>query len=92
MAYAFYHFWISDRTDLYDPVGTTYPTLPVSDGLIPGATRVLKRDRQLLTLFTRTGQVVTNSIENFQVDTTNANNSDPNRPYRDAQLGIREAK
>jgi hypothetical protein len=93
MAFAFYHFWIADRTDLYDPVpnglipNPQYPTLPVAQGVIGGATPYLKRDRQLLTLYTRTGAVVTNSIENFDVTTP-----DPNRPYRDAQLGIREAK
>jgi hypothetical protein len=92
MAFAFYHFWIADRTDVYEPVPTgdpnrPYPTLPVAQGVIAGAQRFLRRDRQLLTLYTRTGAVVTNSIENFDVTTP-----DPNRPYRDAQLGIREAK
>ncbi len=51
----------------------------------PYSTTFLKYDRMLLTLFARNGAVVTNSIENFNVN-------DVNRPYDDAQLGIREAK
>ena len=49
----------------------------------------LKKDRQLVTLFARSGHVVTNSIETF--DATN-NFEGANAPFLDAQLGIREAK
>ena len=94
MGGAFFHFWIADRTDVYADTtaggssAPPYPHLPVPEGtpgLGTGVTRFLKRDRQLLTLYSRTGHVVTNSIENFD-------RNDPNAPYRDAQLGILEAK
>ncbi|MGE3821210.1 MAG: prepilin-type N-terminal cleavage/methylation domain-containing protein [Isosphaeraceae bacterium] len=88
---AFYHFWIADREDVVEPFNSGgYPNLPVPEGTA-GYTRIpavfLKKDRQLLTLTTRTGQVVTNSVEYFDVATP-----DPNLPYRDAQRGLREAK
>jgi prepilin-type N-terminal cleavage/methylation domain-containing protein len=46
---------------------------------------VLKGERRLVTLFTRTGLLTSDSVENF-----NGNNI--NLPYVDAQLGLREAK
>ena len=62
---AFYHFWLAERGDLFDPVanpGVPY-LLPhgaratvVSHSNDPGETRFLKGERRLLTLFTRTGQ------------------------------------
>ncbi len=98
---AFFHFWIADRTDVYDPAANnantfTFPMLPFPEsvgGYNPPtnpansilAGRFLKKDRQLVTLFTRTGQVVTNSINNFDVTNVNA-------PFYEAQQGIREAK
>jgi prepilin-type N-terminal cleavage/methylation domain-containing protein len=102
---SFYHFWITERTDVYDAVGkTTFPQLPMpqsDDGLnhypkepvTTTRTIFLKKDRQLVTLFTRTGQVLTNSINNFDAS-VNASGVplNPNFPYYQAQLGIREAK
>jgi prepilin-type N-terminal cleavage/methylation domain-containing protein len=77
---SFYHFWISDRGDVTTPVGTVYPALPQ----IPS----LKKDRVLLTLFAKTGAIVTNSLESFDPK----NPLDSNAPYADAQLGTRESK
>jgi hypothetical protein len=86
---AFFHCWVADRIDVFAPSGTnTYPQLPVPQGtpnLAAGVKTFLKRDRQLLTLSTRSGQVVTNSVNNFDA-------SDPDLPYREAQLGVREDK
>lgn len=48
-------------------------------------TLALKGDRRLLTLFTRTGQLTSNTLEFFDV-------TDVNAPFYDAQSGIREAK
>lgn len=96
MAGSFFHFWVADRADVATPVTNSkslyvYPSLPISSDALnvpatpdPPATP-LKKDRVLITLFARTGQVVTNSIENFDY-------TDVNRPFDDAQLGIREAK
>jgi prepilin-type N-terminal cleavage/methylation domain-containing protein len=101
MGASFYHFWVADRSDVFDPVLPTdtsriasFPALPMPtttdvDYLTktgPGqAGQFLTKDRQLVTLFAKTGHVVTNSIESFDV-------SNVNRPYTDAQLGAREAK
>jgi prepilin-type N-terminal cleavage/methylation domain-containing protein len=48
-------------------------------------TLVLKGDRRLVTLFTRTGLITSDTIEQFDGDNIN-------RPFQDAQLGLREAK
>jgi len=106
----FYHFWIADRSDVYpanvmfDPTTKlpNYPSLPLPESIPgyqpssnPALTGVfLKKDRQLVTLYTRTGQIVTNSINNFQLldPVSGQSNPDPNRPYFEAQQGIREAK
>ena len=104
---SFFHFWIADRSDVYLPDypqgGPVYPELPMPEStpgyppsnnpnLVPGV--FLKKDRHLVTLFTRSGQIVTNSINNFQLldPTTSAINPDPQRPFFEAQQGIREAK
>ncbi len=93
----FYHFWLSERQDVQEvvdhrappnnvpyvlpmPAGTTaYPNVNDATG------RVLKGERLLVTLFGRTGQVTTNSVEFF-------NAIDTNTPFYDSQLGAREAK
>lgn len=97
MGDSFFHFWVTDRTDVYDPAGLTFPALPMppadrspfqypgEKAADPAQTIFLKKDRQLVSLFTRTGQVVTNSIETFDFYNANA-------PYAEAQLGVREAK
>ena len=54
-------------------------SFPASTGLY------LKKDRVLLTLFTKSGLLVTNSIESFDAH-------DVDLPYRGAQLGTREVK
>ncbi len=90
----FYHFWLAERSDVLEPItpptGATYQyRLPMPQGT-PGydtsaTARYLKGDRRLVTLFTRTGMVVTNEVESF-------NGAEINQPYYDAQLGTREAK
>lgn len=102
MAGAFLHFWIADRTDVYAPnpaysaTTTVYPLLPIPPApggvTYTGVTQSLKRDRQLLTLYSRTGHVVTNAVENFDFTNAYTTHYDVSRPFDDAQLGIREAK
>ena len=96
---SFYHFWIADRTDVVDPgvfpppaPFPSFPTLPMVEGSpyysdsFPASTGLyLKKDRVLLTLFTKSGLLVTNSIESFDAH-------DVDLPYRGAQLGTREVK
>lgn len=107
LTYSFYHFWLTDRSDVFDPgTFTNYPTLPVTSDLQNSmqqlianskgtnnpinpilGTQVLKKDRALVTLYAKSGLIVTTSIEQFDPNLT-----DSNVPYRDAQLGIRESK
>ena len=68
MSSTFYHFWLAERTDLYDPIiqnnvlyrlpmiaspSSNYPTNP-NDAY--GSTRQLKGESALVTLNTRTGR------------------------------------
>jgi hypothetical protein len=91
---SFYHFWITDRTDVYDPLQSPFPALPMPAGAIPGATVKLKKERQLVTLFTKTGQIVTKSIETFHGPLLlgAGDPGDVNAPFYESQLGIREVK
>ena len=57
------------------PTGTNYPTIPV----------YLTGERRLVTLFVKTGQIVTNSITSFNVN-------DTNQPFYDAQAGVKESQ
>ena len=84
---AFYHFWIADRSDVVDPLtNLTFPSLPMVEGSPHySGTVFLKKDRALLTLFTKSGLLVTNSIESFDAQ-------DSELPYRGAQLGTTEVK
>ena len=58
--------------------------MPAGTPNYPGP-QVLKGERRLVTLFTRTGQIVANSIESF-------NGQDTSAPYYDAQSGIKESQ
>jgi hypothetical protein len=97
MDQSFYHFWIADRSDVYDPwivSGQTtwgaFPGLPMPAGSPSyNGTQFLTKDRQRVTLYTRTGQIVSNSIETF--DGSGAFGG-PNAPFHDAQYGYRESK
>lgn len=87
----FYHFWLAERSDVVDPemppTGATYRyRLPMPQGTTGYAgTRFLKGDRRLVTLFARSGMVVTNEVELYS-------GTDLNQPYYDAQMGTRDAK
>jgi hypothetical protein len=90
---AFYHFWLSERQDVFEPAaqGVPYllpmpadsPGFPVLPGDALG--RTLKGERFMVTVFARSGQITTNSVEFF-------NGQDVNAPFYDSQLGAREAK
>jgi hypothetical protein len=56
-----------------------------SGALTTTPTLSLKGERTLLTLFTRTGQTTSNTIESFST-------TDINVPFYAAQTGVREAK
>jgi hypothetical protein len=130
----FYHFWICERGDVYDPlfnmtpplvatnpqsavpycntnIGAAQPQvylLPMPQGTVgtwvnpangaqtqvpytgpPGSVNgpYLKGDMRLVTLFVKTGQVLTYDLGLSDFDPT-----DTNQPYMQAQFGVREAK
>ena len=99
---AFYHFWLAERGDLFDPVantgipyllpmvpGSTYPGgTPYPFPNDPLGTRALKGERRLMTLYTRTGQLVTNQVETFDA-TPIPPGPGPNYPFLAPQQGIR---
>jgi prepilin-type N-terminal cleavage/methylation domain-containing protein len=89
MAATFYHFWLAERADLFDPLAQQNVPylLPMLAGSVnypnvndayPG--RVLTGERRLLTLNTRTGGIVTNSVDVFD-------GSAPSFPFLSAQQG-----
>ena len=63
------------------PKGTLNYTAPTALGVTP----FLTGERRLVTLFVKTGQIVSNSIENF-------NGYDTNAPFYDAQSGTKESQ
>ena len=99
---AFYHFWLAERGDLFDPVANT--GIPYLLPMVPGSTyaggtpypntndplgtRALKGERRLMTLYTRTGQLVTNQVETFDA-TPIPPGPGPNYPFLAPQQGIR---
>jgi hypothetical protein len=94
MGSAFFHFWLSERSDVFDPkmqarAGVHYllPMVADQNNNYPNASdnfkpRALSGERRLVTLFARTGQIVTNQIEVF--DGTN-----PSLPFLGAQQGTK---
>ncbi len=118
LAAAFYHFWLTDREDVHQlVVQNNVPyQLPMPEGTIgyPNTndtfwkSTFLTGERRLLTLYNRTGNIVTNEIEPAFPSSnpvsgasifssgflgTNPNGgSVVNNPFIDAQVGVREAK
>lgn len=90
----FYHFWIADLDDIYEPVATTgVPYLlpmPGGSNSFPnandGTRRVLKGERRLVSLNTRSGQLTTTTPDLF--DATSILTLD--FPYLKAQGGMKE--
>lgn len=86
--FAYLHFWITDQDDIVEPTGNSSPLLPVNPP--PGVTwtgRTLKGERRLVSINTRTGQIVTGSAESF-FDASN--NYSINQPYFNVEHGIRD--
>ena len=72
------------------PKGTT-GYLPMTDDPATGGQKYsanpafLTGERRLVTLFVKTGQIVSNSIESFNINDTST-------PFYDAQAGIKESQ
>jgi len=93
MSAAFYHFWLADRGDLFDPIAQVQAGVPYLLPMVAGSpnypnpsdsnqTRALTGERRLMTLYTRTGQLMTNQVELF-------NGLNPSYPFLAPQQGIR---
>ena len=83
-----YHFWLTERVDAVPPQapsGAFINTLPFPKGVNSGQSTYLQGERALVSLFTKNGQIVSNSIENFSP-------TDLNAPFEPAQAGAEEAK
>jgi type II secretory pathway pseudopilin PulG len=77
---SFVHLWLAERGDLHEPSGTTAPTLPIPEDALKGATVSLKGDYRLVTLFSRTGSIESNSNMPFLFDPGNPNAKPPIPP------------
>jgi hypothetical protein len=105
MGGSFFHFWLAERGDLAAPdmtkpnAGTSWntpPYLPLPLGLATGyfgGNTEIKGDYRLITLFTRTGQLLTNEIMPFDTPAAAAarNNLPPynqSAPFLEAQQGV----
>ncbi|MBX6314186.1 MAG: hypothetical protein IRY99_14910, partial [Isosphaeraceae bacterium] len=106
----FYHFWLTEREDVYNPLwgdrplspqtpsilvpvaNSSYPTpqylLPMPRGAAnppSGNPTVLKAERRLVSLNTKTGQITTNDLPPEVFDY-----NDTSLPYRQAELGVKQ--
>jgi prepilin-type N-terminal cleavage/methylation domain-containing protein len=93
MSSAFFHFWIAERSDVYDPSsGTSAPFLPLPLGVGPSSStgQQIQGEYGLLTLFTRTGLLTTNADMPFDNPAAPANgvSYNPNLPFLQAQQGV----
>lgn len=94
----FYHFWLSERQDVYEPTLPTPPTPPYRPSLLPlprgvpgPDTRVLRGEAKLVTLNPRTGQAITTTISDASFLDPATSAYEVNAPYRQAQQNKREA-
>ncbi|HKM56451.1 MAG TPA: prepilin-type N-terminal cleavage/methylation domain-containing protein [Isosphaeraceae bacterium] len=89
---AFLHFWLAERSDVTAPSAGTYSTLPLPAGLAPtnfATGAELKGEYSLVTVYSRTGQILVNSPPRFDNPANPANGSyyNLNTPFVDAQQG-----
>lgn len=80
--FPYFHFWITDAEDIVEPLSTGPPYLPIPD-VADTQGRKLKGERRVVSINTRTGQIVTGSVENF-------NTSNINTPFFNVEHGIRD--
>ena len=93
---AFLHFWLAERSDVAtpDPTRVTPPYLPLPAGLAPAgwfsSGAQLNGEYSLVTVYSRTGQILVNSPPRFDNPANPANGSsyNLNLPFLDAQQGV----
>ena len=91
---AFLHFWLAERSDVTAPTTGTSPywTLPLPAGLAPtnfATGAELKGEYSLVTVYSRTGQILVNSPPRFDnpANPVNGSSYNLNLPFLDAQQG-----
>jgi len=103
MAGSFFQFWLAERSDVVAPIvpggnNTSPPFLPI--GTIPQQLTLsnnpytgpqIQGEYRVVTLFTRTGQVLTNDNVQFDnpLNPANGVRYNPNFPFLAAQQGAR---
>jgi len=94
----FFHFWLTDRKDVVEPlvdakVPYTLP-MPVGTNLYPDpddtSGRKLTGERRLVSVFTKSGLIITDTIERFEAGESIAVNA--MTPFFDIQTGAQSAK
>jgi len=92
---AFLHFWLAERSDVTAPAAGTYSTnwtLPLPAGIAPDnfATGAeLKGEYSLVTVYSRTGQILVNAPPRFDIPNPQTGAYNLNVPFIDAQQGVR---
>jgi hypothetical protein len=92
---AFLHFWLAERSDVTAPATGTYSTnwtLPLPAGIAPNnfATGAeLKGEYSLVTVYSRTGQILVNAPPRFDIPNPQTGAYNLNVPFIDAQQGVR---
>jgi hypothetical protein len=85
---AYIHFWIGDRSDIFDPKTGSSPELPLPQGLLAAPDgRELKGEISILSLNTRTGFITTSTPASFDVANAGTAADNANLPF----LGIAHA-
>jgi prepilin-type N-terminal cleavage/methylation domain-containing protein len=91
---SFLHFWLAERGDVAAPVAGTYSNLPLPTGLAPtnfSSGAELKGEYSLVTIYSRTGQIVVNTPPRFDNPFNPANGIkySVDFPFVEAQQGVR---
>ena len=96
MSSAFFHFWLAERSDVAPPsaTATQQPYLPVGNitqTLANGTASALKGEYRIVTLFTRTGQIISNDNVQFDNPANPANGKtyNPLYPFLPTQQGTK---
>jgi prepilin-type N-terminal cleavage/methylation domain-containing protein len=98
MSGSFLHFWLAERSDVYPPFpnpphnNSSPPYLPLPQGHAPNLFNgeAIKGEYRLVTLFTKTGQILTNDTVPFDNPAAPANGTyNANHPFIQAQQGVR---
>jgi prepilin-type N-terminal cleavage/methylation domain-containing protein len=95
---SFLHFWLAERSDVAAPDATrlanlTKPYLPLPSGYAPAgwfsSGIELKGEYSLVTIYSRTGQIVVNSPPRFDIPNQATGAYNLNLPFVEAQQGVR---